>query len=114
LRSCDRPALGERCPRKRRGCCARDEQGDARPPCCECHSRYLRFDVPQPTGVGLTPPLTLWRRGRAGHRVFAVSADYAAPVELRLATAGESHGPALVAIVSGLPAGLVLGHDAID
>jgi chorismate synthase len=46
--------------------------------------------------------------------VFAVSADYAAPVELRLATAGESHGPALVAIVSGLPAGLVLGRDAID
>ena len=29
-------------------------------------------------------------------------------------TAGESHGPALVAIVSGLPAGLVLGRDAID
>ena len=46
--------------------------------------------------------------------MFAVSADYAAPVELRLATAGESHGPALVAIVSGLPAGLVLGRDAID
>jgi chorismate synthase len=35
-------------------------------------------------------------------------------VELRLATAGESHGPALVAIVSGLPAGLVLDRDAID
>ena len=33
---------------------------------------------------------------------------------LSLATAGESHGPALVAIVSGLPAGLVLGRDAID
>jgi chorismate synthase len=46
--------------------------------------------------------------------VFPVSADYAAPVELRLATAGESHGPALVAIVSGLPAGLVLDRDAID
>jgi chorismate synthase len=35
-------------------------------------------------------------------------------VTLRLATAGESHGPALVAIVSGLPAGLVLDKDAID
>jgi len=35
-------------------------------------------------------------------------------VTLELATAGESHGPALVAIVSGLPAGLVLDHDAID
>jgi chorismate synthase len=33
---------------------------------------------------------------------------------LDLATAGESHGPALVAIVSGLPAGLVLDRDAID
>jgi chorismate synthase len=35
-------------------------------------------------------------------------------VTLRLATAGESHGPALVAILSGLPAGLVLDRDAID
>ena len=33
---------------------------------------------------------------------------------LSLATAGESHGPALVAIVSGLPAGLVLDRAAID
>ena len=33
---------------------------------------------------------------------------------LRLASAGESHGPALVAIVSGLPAGLALDRDAID
>jgi chorismate synthase len=33
---------------------------------------------------------------------------------LELATAGESHGPALVAIVSGLPAGLVLDKDAIQ
>ena len=33
---------------------------------------------------------------------------------LELVTAGESHGPALVAIVTGLPAGLVLGRDAID
>jgi chorismate synthase len=35
-------------------------------------------------------------------------------VALRLATAGESHGPALVAILTGLPAGLVLDRDAID
>jgi chorismate synthase len=35
-------------------------------------------------------------------------------VNLELATAGESHGPALVAIVSGLPAGLVLDKAAID
>src|ERR1700750_2346642 len=33
---------------------------------------------------------------------------------LRLATAGEAHGPALVAILTGLPAGLVLDRDAID
>jgi chorismate synthase len=35
-------------------------------------------------------------------------------VSLTLATAGESHGPALVGIVGGLPAGLVLDRDAID
>jgi chorismate synthase len=35
-------------------------------------------------------------------------------VSLILTTAGESHGPALVAIVAGLPAGLVLDRDAID
>src|SRR3954447_26147820 len=33
---------------------------------------------------------------------------------LELTTAGESHGPGLVAIVSGLPAGLVLDKSAID
>ena len=33
---------------------------------------------------------------------------------LSLVTAGESHGPALVAILTGLPAGLVLERDAID
>src|SRR5262247_4725609 len=33
---------------------------------------------------------------------------------LRIATAGESHGPALVAILTGLPAGLELERDAID
>ncbi len=33
---------------------------------------------------------------------------------LQLVTAGESHGPALVAIVTGLPAGLVLDKGAID
>jgi chorismate synthase len=35
-------------------------------------------------------------------------------MSLRLTTAGESHGPALVAIVTGLPAGLVLDREAID
>jgi len=35
-------------------------------------------------------------------------------VTLELSTAGESHGPALVAIVTGLPAGLQLERDAID
>ncbi len=35
-------------------------------------------------------------------------------MSLQLVTAGESHGPALVAIVTGLPAGLVLERAAID
>jgi chorismate synthase len=35
-------------------------------------------------------------------------------VTLRLTTAGESHGPALVGIVTGLPAGLVLDRKAIE
>jgi chorismate synthase len=35
-------------------------------------------------------------------------------VTLTLVTAGESHGPALVAILTGLPAGLVLDKEAID
>src|ERR1700704_3282982 len=35
-------------------------------------------------------------------------------MSIRLATAGESHGPALVAILTGLPAGLVLEREAID
>ena len=35
-------------------------------------------------------------------------------MELRLATAGESHGPALVAILTGLPAGLELDRASID
>ena len=35
-------------------------------------------------------------------------------MSLDLVTAGESHGPALVAIVSGLPAGLMLDRAAID
>jgi chorismate synthase len=35
-------------------------------------------------------------------------------VTLQLTTAGESHGPALVAIVGGLPSGLALDRGAID
>jgi chorismate synthase len=35
-------------------------------------------------------------------------------VSLELTTAGESHGPALVAVVEGLPAGLVVDRPAID
>jgi chorismate synthase len=35
-------------------------------------------------------------------------------MSLRLVTAGESHGPALVAIVEGLPAGLLVERGAID
>jgi chorismate synthase len=35
-------------------------------------------------------------------------------MSLRLTTAGESHGPAIVAIVEGLPAGLVLDRARVD
>jgi chorismate synthase len=35
-------------------------------------------------------------------------------MNLRLTTAGESHGPALVAVVEGLPAGLVLDRAAVE
>ena len=35
-------------------------------------------------------------------------------MELTFTTAGESHGPGLVAIVEGLPAGLVLEREALD
>jgi chorismate synthase len=35
-------------------------------------------------------------------------------VTLELVTAGESHGPALVAVLTGLPAGLGLDHGAIE
>jgi chorismate synthase len=35
-------------------------------------------------------------------------------MSLELVTAGESHGPALVAIVSGLPAGLILDKGTLD
>jgi chorismate synthase len=42
------------------------------------------------------------------------SALYAGSVTLRFTTAGESHGPGLVAIVEGLPAGLELDREALD
>ena len=35
-------------------------------------------------------------------------------MELRLITAGESHGPGLTCIVEGLPAGLELDPEAIQ
>ena len=37
-----------------------------------------------------------------------------APLTLRFLTAGESHGPALVAILEGMPAGLPISGDLID
>ena len=39
---------------------------------------------------------------------------YQMNTRLRFLTAGESHGPALVAILEGLPAGLSLNSDIID
>src|SRR6266566_6197347 len=35
-------------------------------------------------------------------------------MELSYVTAGESHGPGLTVVISGLPAGLILDRDAID
>src|SRR5215213_8579411 len=57
------------------------------------------------------------RRGLAGETGFpprARAAGEGGRVTLQLSTAGESHGPALVAIVTGLPAGLTLDRGAID
>jgi chorismate synthase len=46
--------------------------------------------------------------------VTEAAAIYAGGVTLRFTTAGESHGPGLVAIVEGLPAGLELERAALD
>ena len=54
-----------------------------------------------------------WTGGPAPVDVMRAAATLSL-VTLTLTTAGESHGPALVAIVTGLPAGLVLDRDAID
>ena len=35
-------------------------------------------------------------------------------MRLRFLTAGESHGPALTAVLEGMPAGLILDRDAIN
>ena len=43
-----------------------------------------------------------------------MAAIYAPGVTLRFTTAGESHGPGLVAIVEGMPAGLELDREALD
>src|SRR5215212_770757 len=48
---------------------------------------------------------------RPGRRAAAI---YAGGVSLTFTTAGESHGPGLVAIVEGLPAGLELDREALD
>jgi chorismate synthase len=57
------------------------------------------------------------RPPRAGRSSIAASGGprlYASRVTLGLVSAGESHGPALVAILTGVPAGLTLARDAID
>ena len=57
------------------------------------------------------------RRGPAGETGFPPrdrAAGEGGRVTLALTTAGESHGPALVAILTGLPAGLTLDRAAID
>src|SRR5437868_5707829 len=63
----------------------------------------------RPAGGGLVRALD--RRAGAGGRDAGRST---LRLMLGLTTAGESHGPALVAILTGLPAGLVLDRGAID
>src|SRR5262245_47745828 len=52
-------------------------------------------------------------RGRAADRRHATRRTLRR-MTLRMTAAGEAHGPALVAIVEGLPAGLVLDRAAIN
>src|SRR5256886_3937523 len=63
----------------------------------------------RPPGGGVVRALV--RRAGAGRRDAGRST---LRLMLNLTTAGESHGPALVAILGGLPAGLVLDRDAIN
>ena len=58
--------------------------------------------------------MTMSRRRAAMGGMVAEPGSLHAPMTLRFTTAGESHGPGLVAIVRGLPAGLVLDRSAID
>src|SRR5262249_14437549 len=56
-------------------------------------------------------------RGNAQRRVPRAGGTHGAggrTLMLRFLTAGESHGPELVVIVEGLPAGVVVDGDAID
>ena len=97
---------------------------------CACRSTSGRRSTPdsacgtatRPSGDLLDPEETT-RLGRflsPRRRLSAVASPACSRVSnlsrmnLELATAGESHGPALVAIVSGLPAGLTLDKAAID
>src|SRR5581483_2800444 len=52
--------------------------------------------------------------GRAGACRRDAAGRTLVGVKLTFASAGESHGPALVAILGGLPAGLTLDREAID
>ena len=65
--------------------------------------------------TGLRAPVEVMRRALGGGRHPNGTPSRVGRVTLlSLATAGESHGPVLVAILSGLPAGLILDRDAID
>jgi Chorismate synthase len=65
---------------------------------------------PRPAGRRLVPPVDGHRRACRRHAPRSTFAG----VKLTFASAGESHGPALVAILGGLPAGLELDRAAID
>src|SRR5207253_2963169 len=89
----------------------------------EAHRRHRERprDQPEDGADARRPHLREVRRAQpdAGARLGLPSGSARASLEsfavtLALVTAGESHGPALVAILTGLPAGLILDKDAID
>src|SRR5207237_815352 len=78
-------------------------------------SRRSSVRVPRRSNAGRAcPPRSTSCGRRSGAETSNRGAVRCVLMPLELVTAGESHGPALVAIVSGLPAGLQLRREAID
>ena len=71
-------------------------------------ARYRLGERGRPLPIEVEPPAA---RGRGGYR--RRTGENSLMSELRLLTAGESHGKALVAILEGMPAGLPITEDFI-